>query len=250
MRVRSARFLGGTRAMASVASFYFAMFKRFLAICGGAQQGHANPDSAPANQLYGGFSLQSTQDAQGIFKKLGPQADVLSAAVARPAAAQSQQQRPAAESAVADAQRLAGAGRDVRRVGGGERPDLARHAAAADRRVPDLGGRQCIVAAADRCVRRLDHGRQDRRFAAGRALQLRQPQHGAGGALAAQEPGVHVGPVRSQHARRQRPAARRRRPAQPAGRCRCRPISGRPRRSRSPTRRACRDRRRARSPIR
>ncbi len=60
--------------MASVASFYFAMFKRFLAICGGAQQGHANPDSAPANQLYGGFSLQSTQDAQGIFKKLGPQA--------------------------------------------------------------------------------------------------------------------------------------------------------------------------------
>ena len=60
--------------MASVASFYFAMFKRFQAICGGAQQGHANPDSAPANQLYGGFSVQSTQDAQGIFKKLGPQA--------------------------------------------------------------------------------------------------------------------------------------------------------------------------------
>jgi hypothetical protein len=60
--------------MASAASFYFAMFKRFLAICGGAQQGHANPDSAPANQLYGGFSLQSTQDPQGIFKKLGPQA--------------------------------------------------------------------------------------------------------------------------------------------------------------------------------
>ena len=37
--------------MASVASFYFAMFKRFLAICGGAQQGHANPDSATWDQL-------------------------------------------------------------------------------------------------------------------------------------------------------------------------------------------------------
>ena len=57
--------------MASVASFYFAMFRRFQAICGGAQQGHANPDSAPANQLYGGFSVQSTQDAQGIFGNSG-----------------------------------------------------------------------------------------------------------------------------------------------------------------------------------
>ena len=60
--------------MASVASFYFAMFKRFLAICGGAQQGHANPDSATWDQLYGGFSLQSVKDAQGIFGQLGPQA--------------------------------------------------------------------------------------------------------------------------------------------------------------------------------
>jgi hypothetical protein len=60
--------------MASVASFYFAMFKRFQAICGGAQQGHVNLDSAPANQLYGGFSLHSTQDPQGLFGQLGTQA--------------------------------------------------------------------------------------------------------------------------------------------------------------------------------
>jgi hypothetical protein len=59
--------------MASVASFYFAMFKRFQAICG-TGSGHVNPDTADANTLYGGFSLESTQDPQGIFKMLGPQA--------------------------------------------------------------------------------------------------------------------------------------------------------------------------------
>ena len=59
--------------MASVTSFYFAMFKRFQAICG-TGSGHLNPDTADANTLYGGFSLESTQDPQGIFKMLGPQA--------------------------------------------------------------------------------------------------------------------------------------------------------------------------------
>jgi hypothetical protein len=59
--------------MASVASFYFAMFKRFQAICG-TGSGHVNPDSAPASTLYGGFSLYSTQDPQGIFGQLGTQA--------------------------------------------------------------------------------------------------------------------------------------------------------------------------------
>jgi hypothetical protein len=59
--------------MASVASFYFAMFKRFQAICG-TGSGHVNPDSADASTLYGGFSLYSTQDPQGIFGQLGTQA--------------------------------------------------------------------------------------------------------------------------------------------------------------------------------
>jgi hypothetical protein len=59
--------------MTSVASFYFAMFKRFQAICG-TGSGHVNPDSAPASTLYGGFSLYSTQDPQGIFGQLGTQA--------------------------------------------------------------------------------------------------------------------------------------------------------------------------------
>ena len=59
--------------MTSVASFYFAMFKRFQAICG-TSSGHVNPDSAPAGTLYGGFSLYSTQDPQGLFGKLGAQA--------------------------------------------------------------------------------------------------------------------------------------------------------------------------------
>jgi hypothetical protein len=54
-------------------SFFFAMFKRFQAICG-TGSGHVNPDSAPAGTLYGGFSLYSTQDQQGLFGKLGPQA--------------------------------------------------------------------------------------------------------------------------------------------------------------------------------
>src|SRR5882757_4029284 len=73
MRVRSARSLGGPKPMASVASFYFAMFKRFQAICG-TGSGHVNPDSAPASTLYGGFSLYSTQDPQGSFGQLGTQA--------------------------------------------------------------------------------------------------------------------------------------------------------------------------------
>jgi hypothetical protein len=60
--------------MAGFTSFYFAIFRKFQAICGGVQQGHVNPDSAPWDQLYGGFSLQSTQDPQGIFGQLGPQA--------------------------------------------------------------------------------------------------------------------------------------------------------------------------------
>lgn len=59
--------------MASVASFYFAMFKRFQAICG-TGSGHVNPDSADASTLYGGFSLYFTQDPQGIFGQLGTQA--------------------------------------------------------------------------------------------------------------------------------------------------------------------------------
>src|SRR6266852_3682520 len=66
-------FLEGTR-MASFTSFYFAIFRKFQAICGAVQQGHVNADSAPWDQLYGGFSLQSTQDPQGIFGQLGPQA--------------------------------------------------------------------------------------------------------------------------------------------------------------------------------
>src|SRR5260370_25542173 len=71
MRVRSRAFSGDTR-MASFTSFYFAIFRKFQAICGFG--GHVNPDSAPWDQLYGGFSLQSTQDPQGIFGQLGPQA--------------------------------------------------------------------------------------------------------------------------------------------------------------------------------
>ncbi|HTG22415.1 MAG TPA: hypothetical protein VK681_20395 [Reyranella sp.] len=60
--------------MASVASFYFAMFRRFQAICGPGGSSHVNPDSTQWTYLYGGFSLQSVQDAQGIFGELGPQA--------------------------------------------------------------------------------------------------------------------------------------------------------------------------------
>ena len=59
--------------MADVTSFFFAMFKRFQAICG-TGSGHVNPDSAPPGTLYGGFSLYSTQDAQGLFGQLGTQA--------------------------------------------------------------------------------------------------------------------------------------------------------------------------------
>jgi hypothetical protein len=60
--------------MPGATSFYFAMFRRFQAICGIGGSGHVNPDSTDAQYLYGGFSLQSTQDAQGIFGQLGPQA--------------------------------------------------------------------------------------------------------------------------------------------------------------------------------
>src|ERR1700681_2874641 len=73
MRVRSRAFSKEAR-MAGFTSFYFAIFRKFQAICGGVQQGHVNADSAPWDQLYGGFSLQSTQDPQGIFGQLGMQA--------------------------------------------------------------------------------------------------------------------------------------------------------------------------------
>jgi len=60
--------------MPGAASFYFAMFKKFQAICGiFIAPGHVNDDSASASTLYGGFSLQSTQDPFGIFGHLGPQ---------------------------------------------------------------------------------------------------------------------------------------------------------------------------------
>ena len=60
--------------MPGATSFYFAIFRKFQAICGLIGGGHVNPDSAPWDQLYGGFSLQSTQDPQGIFGQLGQQA--------------------------------------------------------------------------------------------------------------------------------------------------------------------------------
>ena len=60
--------------MPGATSFYFAMFKKFQSICGiFIAPGHVNDDSASAGTLYGGFSLQSTQDPFGIFGHLGPQ---------------------------------------------------------------------------------------------------------------------------------------------------------------------------------
>jgi hypothetical protein len=54
--------------MASITSFYYAIFKRLQYVAGGDNSEHINPPDP--TQLSGGFSLRSTQDPNGIFGTL------------------------------------------------------------------------------------------------------------------------------------------------------------------------------------